>query len=147
MDSLSCKRRGFCPSCAGRRMSESAAFFVDRVLPHERIRQWVFSFPIPMRYWMAKNPKWVTRVLTLVIRALSSFQSKRARKLGIKQSQSGSLTLVQRFGDAIRLNIHFHILMIEGVYEDRSGQAIFHKLSPPSDKDVAAILQKVQKGT
>jgi len=30
---LSCKRRGVCPSCAGRRMSNTAAHLVDRVLP------------------------------------------------------------------------------------------------------------------
>jgi hypothetical protein len=31
--SFSCKRRGFCPSCGGRRMAETAAHLVDRVLP------------------------------------------------------------------------------------------------------------------
>ena len=30
---FSCKGRGFCPSCGGRRMSDTAAFLVDRVLP------------------------------------------------------------------------------------------------------------------
>lgn len=29
----SCKGRGFCPSCGGRRMAETAAHLVDRVLP------------------------------------------------------------------------------------------------------------------
>ena len=30
---FSCKRRGFCPSCGARRMTESAALLVDEVLP------------------------------------------------------------------------------------------------------------------
>src|SRR5438034_1642698 len=30
---FSCKRRGFCPSCGGRRMAEQAAHLVDHVLP------------------------------------------------------------------------------------------------------------------
>ena len=29
----SCKRRGFCPSCAAQRLTESAALLVDEVLP------------------------------------------------------------------------------------------------------------------
>jgi len=37
---FSCKRRGFCPSCGGRRMSESAIHLVDEVLPIKPIRQW-----------------------------------------------------------------------------------------------------------
>src|SRR5262249_45076028 len=31
--SFSCKRRGFCPSCAGRRMAQTAAHLVEQVLP------------------------------------------------------------------------------------------------------------------
>ena len=30
---LACKRRGFCPSCCGRRMADTAAHLVDRVFP------------------------------------------------------------------------------------------------------------------
>jgi hypothetical protein len=36
---FSCKGRGFCPSCGGRRMSELAAHLVDHVVPHVPIRQ------------------------------------------------------------------------------------------------------------
>ena len=42
---FSCKRRGFCPSCLGRRMSDIAAHLVDEVLPEVPIRQWVCSLP------------------------------------------------------------------------------------------------------
>ena len=42
---FSCKGRGFCPSCGGRRMAESAAHLVDHVFPRVPIRQWVISFP------------------------------------------------------------------------------------------------------
>ena len=37
---FSCKGRGFCPSCGGRRMSELAAQLVDHVIPHVPVRQW-----------------------------------------------------------------------------------------------------------
>ncbi len=46
---FSCKRRGFCPSCGARRMSETAAHLVDSVLPQQPIRQWVLSFPFQIR--------------------------------------------------------------------------------------------------
>jgi hypothetical protein len=41
----SCKRRGFCPSCGGRRMADTAAHLVDRVFPEVPVRQWVVSVP------------------------------------------------------------------------------------------------------
>ncbi len=42
---FSCKGRGFCPSCMGTRMADTAAYLVDQVLPEVPIRQWVLSFP------------------------------------------------------------------------------------------------------
>jgi Transposase zinc-binding domain len=55
---FSCKRRGFCPSCAGakrvasatceqRRMAQTAAHLVEQVIPWVPTRQWVVSVPIP----------------------------------------------------------------------------------------------------
>ncbi len=46
---FSCKGR-FCPSCCGRRMSDTAAHLVDRVLPEVPVRQWVLTLPYPLRY-------------------------------------------------------------------------------------------------
>lgn len=38
---FSCKGRGFCPSCGGRRMTERAARLVGHVWPEVPVRQWV----------------------------------------------------------------------------------------------------------
>jgi hypothetical protein len=40
---FSCKGRGFCPSCGGRRMTERAAHLVDEVIPFVPVRQWVLT--------------------------------------------------------------------------------------------------------
>ena len=40
---FSCKGRGFCPSCGGRRMAAQASHLVDAVLPRVAVRQWVLS--------------------------------------------------------------------------------------------------------
>jgi len=49
---FSCKGR-FCPSCGGRRMADTAAHLVDRVLPEVPVRQWVLSLPFALRYRLA----------------------------------------------------------------------------------------------
>src|SRR5216683_2692173 len=41
---FSCKGRGFCPSCTTRRMHDTAAHLVDRVLPRVPVRKWVLSY-------------------------------------------------------------------------------------------------------
>ena len=52
---FSCKRRGFCPSCGARRMAESAALLVDEIFPDAPMRQWVLSFPYPLRFLFASR--------------------------------------------------------------------------------------------
>jgi hypothetical protein len=48
---------------------------------------------------------------------------------------------VQRFGDALNLNVHFHPLVLNGVYlEQASGTPRFRLLPPPSDEEVAGVV-------
>src|SRR3989442_12855164 len=49
---FSWKRRGFCPSCAGRRMAPTPAHLVQRGTPWVPPRQWVVSVPMPFLYRM-----------------------------------------------------------------------------------------------
>ena len=70
---FSCKRRGFCPACGARRMAETAAHLVDHVIPRVPVRQWVVSFPIPLRYLFATQPQLLSPVLQVIHRALSTF--------------------------------------------------------------------------
>jgi ribosomal protein S27E len=53
---FSCKKRGFCPSCGARRMAGTAALLSDEVFPDVPLRQWVISFPFPLRYLFAAHP-------------------------------------------------------------------------------------------
>lgn len=46
---LSCKKRGFCPSCLGRRMADTAVHLEERVLPRVPIRHWICSLPWGLR--------------------------------------------------------------------------------------------------
>jgi hypothetical protein len=39
LQACSCKRRGFCPSCASRRMAQTVAHLVERVIPWGPARQ------------------------------------------------------------------------------------------------------------
>ena len=63
---FSCKRRGFCPSCGAKRMSETAAYLVDHFIPSVPVRQRVLSLPIALRLLPAAQPNVVTTVLQVV---------------------------------------------------------------------------------
>ena len=38
----------------------------------------------------------------------------------ISQAHTGAVTLIQRFGSALNLNLHFHVLFIDGVFRPRA---------------------------
>ena len=117
---FSCKRRGFCPSCGARRMVDSAALLVDEVLPHQPMRQLspgmacsramqeqlprVLSFPFPLRFLFASQPAVMGKVLGIVYRTIATYL---VHKAGFTkpQAQTGAVTLIQRFGGSINLNI------------------------------------------
>jgi hypothetical protein len=144
---FSCKRRGFCASCGTRRMSEQATFLSDWVFPSQApVRQWVVSFPIQLRYWMARDSELLSKVLGVVLRCIAGLQRRRAEAQGFNRGESGAVTLVQRFGGSVNLNVHFHTLMMEGVYrEDENRRAVFHELPPPSNEEVLEVLEQIQK--
>ncbi len=51
------------------------------------------------------------------------------RLLNLRSTQCGAVTFVQRFGDALNANVHFHSMVIDGVYAaGTSGRPEFHQL-------------------
>jgi hypothetical protein len=147
---FSCKRRGFCPSCAGRRMAQTAAHLVEQVIPWVPTRQWVVSVPIPLRYWTASSQDLTAQVHTVIRRTITQYYVNQAVARGVPRGQvhPGSVTFIQRFGSALQLNVHYHVLCLEGVFLDRTDQGRpprFLQGEPPTDADVASVVQKISR--
>ena len=119
-------------------MADTAAHLVDHVFPVVPVRQWVLSSPFALRYKMAYDARLMSDVLNIFARAVLGHLRRRARKfLGLRDSQSGAVTFIQRFGDALNCNVHFHLLAIDGVYtrsENRNPE--FHELPAPEDDEI-----------
>jgi hypothetical protein len=114
---FSCKKRSFCPSCGARRMADNAAPLINHILPMVDMRQWVISFPFQLRFLFASYPKIMGKVLGIFTRVISTHL---IQKGGFKQrsARTDAVTFIQRFGPALNLNVHFHILFLDGVYID-----------------------------
>lgn len=138
---FSCKKRGVCPSCGGRRMCDTAAHLVDNIFPKVPVRQWVISFPFNLRYIFAYNKKALSRALAVSIRAIDRYYKKRGKNFGLVNSKTGSVTLIQRFGGSLNLNIHFHILYTDGVW-DESGK--FYLTGQPKNEDIQDVVSKLR---
>jgi len=94
---------------------------------------------------MAYSPDATSVVLGAFISAINSNLRRRARKRKLRgRLQTGSLTVVQRFGSSLNLNVHFHVIAMDGVYAEQSDETmLFHPLPAPSDEDVARVARAV----
>lgn len=140
---FSCKKRGFCPSCCAKRMVEASAHLVDHVLPLVPYRQFVLSFPIPLRYWLNANKKLFAKIHKIVIAEIRSYYTSKALAEGIKNPAPGSVSFTQRFGSDLRLNPHLHILCPDGVYSTVNGKPLFHNIRTMTDADVARLVETI----
>ena len=93
---------------------------VDEVLPHEPMRQWVLSVPFPLRFLFASQPKFMGKALGIVYRTIATHLTRKADYTKTT-AHTGAVTLIQRFGGALNLNVHFHMLFLDGVYVDGAG--------------------------
>jgi hypothetical protein len=172
---FSCKGRGICPSCAGRRMANTGAplvlttprprvsttlrqsrrravgrgraVVVDRVIPDVPVRQLVLSLPRELRMLAAFKPDILTALSrTFVEVVFASYRSRAKELLGIDGGVTGAVTLVQRFGGSLNLNVHFHVVFLDGVFvRDEHGRAHFYPLPPPDREDLEIIVRRVHK--
>ena len=126
-------------------MAERATSLVDEVLPPVPVRQWVLTLPYRLRYRLAWDHALCRAVLGVYARVLLAFYARTARAHGIQDGQTGMVTVIQRFGRGLQLNVPLHTLVLDGVFsETRSGQLAFHPAAPPNDEGVAHVLATVR---
>jgi len=142
---FSCKSRGICPSCTARRMADTAAHLVTHVLPRAPYRQWVFTVPKPLRLLLARDPAWTSWIGNACVRAIGAWQRRVARGRGVTVPKTGAVMFVQRFGGLVNLNVHFHVVVPDGVFVDDGEHLAFAMLPVPTSSDVLAILDRIAR--
>jgi hypothetical protein len=156
---FSCKGRGFCPSCMGRRMSEGAALLVDRLLPRCGYRQWVLSFGGQVAVRLGYDTALLARVSRCFARAvMGSLRRRTAQHHGSATASGlhpGMLVVVQRFRYDLGLFVHLHALATDGAFvesgseseHEHEGDVTVRWLAAPAatEHDLAEVLSTVHR--
>ncbi len=142
---FSCKARAACPSCIGRRMNETAAAWVDHLLPAVPYRQWVLSFRSSLSVRLgydATTLKLVCRRLSRHVGRLLCRRVASAHGLRRGDLHPGLVTVVQRFRSDGGLYVHLHLLVADGAWqklgEDR---AVFRPLLSLANEDLRTVVE------
>jgi hypothetical protein len=144
---FSCKGRALCPSCVGRRMTDLAGQLRDHLLPEAPYRQWVLSFPYPLRFHLARDTTFFSAMLRGFLRTVFTWQRRRGRAVGIPDGQPAAVALNQLFGSALQLTPHTHAVLPDGLWLPSSAGGVmrFAELAPPTDEDVAELTFKIAR--
>ena len=104
------------------------------------VRQWVCSLPWRLRVLLGYDRRLRADVLEAFVVELRRALPARTR------AQTGAVSVVQRGDSALRLNVHFHVLALDGVYvRDADGTLVFHALAPPTTDEVTEVAVRTAK--
>jgi hypothetical protein len=133
-------------------MAELAAHLVDGEIPDVPTRQWVHTMPIALRLHLAADPDLCRDVASAFIDAVFASYVRHARSAGALDvpasfAHPGAVSFMQRFGSNLGINVHAHLLALDGVYvTDRPGGApTFHAAPPLTDIEVARVHHDARK--
>jgi hypothetical protein len=91
------------------------------------------------------RPAITGQVLGIVYRVISTHLVKKAG-YSTKTARTGAVTLIQRFGSALNLNIHFHMLFLDGMYVDRlDGSVRFRWVSSLTTQELTQLTQTIAR--
>jgi hypothetical protein len=82
------------------------------------------------------------QVLRIVYRCIATHL---VHKAGFRSqdASTGAVTLIQRFGSALNLNIHFHLLVIDGVCLPRDdAPPLFRRVKAPDREELQVLVQR-----
>jgi len=143
---FSCKGRGLCPSCLGRKMSATAAHLIEDVLPvGVPLRQWVLTVPFAWRKRLGYDGALLSALTRLFVKAVLDFYG--ARGGGDAPGQSGAVAAVQRTSSDLKLNPHVHAVFLDGANpdtEEGGDELAFRALAHLTTRDVAAVLERTR---
>ena len=94
---------------------------------------------------MAQEPRLLTAVLGRSLPTLAVFQRRHARVLSRDGVQTAALCALQRFGSAINLNVHAHVIAPDAVFVVDGEGLRPMVLPPPTDAEVAEVALGVHR--
>ena len=119
------------------------------------VRQWVLSVPKRLRYFMQRDGAVLNMVLRIFLRVIA--QSLQSHSTGAAQVDKaalhiGAVAFIHRFGSSLNEHVHFHVCVVDGVFEESAGgtdadgddqssarTVIFHPTSAIDETTVAQV--------
>jgi hypothetical protein len=134
-------------------MAATAAHLTDHVIPAVPVRQWVLSVPKRLRWFLHRDPEVAGAVLHILLRALHRTLRDCSPGAG-RDARFGAVSFLHRFGSSLNAHFHYHLCVVDGVYEaaeeeegeeSPSGSVRFREATALTRADVEALQETVRR--
>jgi hypothetical protein len=107
--------------------------------PDPPVRQWVLAVPKRLRYFLQRDADLQGAALRLFLRAVE--QCLRAHSPGSgPATRLGAVAFIHRFGSALNAHLHFHCVVIDGVFDATpTGGVVFHAATGLETNAIAQV--------
>jgi hypothetical protein len=127
-------------------MSDTAVHLEKFVLPEVPVRHWICTFPWGVRAVLGYDKELCAEAVSAFVRELSRSLKRRAKKLfnlaSVAEAHTGAVAALQRTDSSLRLNVHLHVLALDGVYvREANGTLVFHALPTPTQHEVSEVVR------
>jgi hypothetical protein len=126
-------------------MVEVAAHLADHVLPPLPLRQWVLSLPKRIRLFLPHDPRPAGDVLRVLLRGIRT-ALRHASPPAPGGAQLGAVSFLHRFGSTFVPHLHFHVVVLDGVFsEGDDGSVTFHEATHLDADDVLRLERTLKR--
>ena len=91
---------------------------------------------------LARKPELARGILAIGLREIKRWMKKRTKR---KDGKGGAVTVIQRFGSAFNLNVHFHAFVIDWVndIDKQTGHLKFYRAKEIGTTDVEELILRI----
>ena len=106
----------------------------------------VLSLPFELRALAAFRADVLSALGRCFIEAVFARYRAWAKRHGLGDAPTGAVTHTQRFGSSINLHVHFHSMLLDGVFtRDAQGGLRFHLAPSPTREELSAVVRRVRQ--
>ena len=109
------------------------------------MRQWVLSLPKRLRYYLEHDREALNSALRIFLDAVEQHLREHSPGAGPK-ARTGAVAFIHRFGSSLNQHTHFHVIVIDGVFEpDQERSARFIEVEELDADDAEAVQSRVRR--
>ena len=108
--------------------------------------QFFITFPYPLRYWLNTNKELFGGIHHIITTETQTHYNNPTAIPKDKDPKTGIVSLPQRWGSALNLNPHLHIIAIDGM-NHRQEDPVLRKAKRTKNSHISTLLSRITSAT